>query len=78
MINYVCAKTVPDSTKLHLMKDPKSKFPRGSMPPDPPSLPHALHIDTYLPPLGQKTERNTVEYPLVSEERDSKQQLFIT
>ena len=38
------------------------------MPPDPPSLPHALHTDTYLPPnnpynliwvpLGQKPERN--------------------
>ena len=48
------------------------KFSRGSMPPDPPSLPHALHTDTYLPPpersiqshfvpLGQKAER----YPLV-------------
>ena len=28
MINYVCAKTGPDSTKLSLIKGPKSKFPR--------------------------------------------------
>ena len=26
-INYVCAKTVSDSTKLRLIKGPKSKFP---------------------------------------------------
>ena len=47
MVNYVCAKTVPDSTKL---KGPKSKFPQGSMPLDPPSLPHALHTNMSLPP----------------------------
>ena len=43
-------KKVPDSTKLHLLKDQKTKFRWGCMPPDPPSLPHALHTDTYLPP----------------------------
>ena len=69
MINYVCAKTVPDLTKLHLIKGPKSKFqnfPREHAP-DPPNLPHALHTNTYLPHtpynlilplLGQKAERN--------------------
>ena len=46
MVNYVCAKAVPDSTKL---KGPKSKFPQGSMPLDPPSLPHALHTNMSLP-----------------------------
>ena len=50
MVNYACAKKVPDSTKLRLLKGQKTKLPRGSMPPDPPSLPHALHTDTYLPP----------------------------
>ena len=48
MVN--CAKTVPDSTKLCLIKGPKSKFPWGSMPPDPSSLPHALHTNMCLPP----------------------------
>ena len=56
MVNYICAKTVPDSTKLRPIKGPKSKFSRGSMLPDPPSLSHALHMDTYLPPLGLKAE----------------------
>ena len=32
MVNYVCTKTVPDSTKLRLIKGPKSKFPRGACP----------------------------------------------
>ena len=32
------------------IKGQKTKFPQGSMPLDPPSLPHALHTDTYLPP----------------------------
>ena len=64
MINFVCAKTVPDSTKLRLKKGSKSKFPRGSMPPDPPSLPHACTqicacspknpYNLILPPLGKK------------------------
>ena len=31
-LNYVCMKTVPDSTKLWLIKSPKSKFPRGACP----------------------------------------------
>ena len=64
MVNYVCAKTVPDSTKLCLIKRPK--FPQGSMPPDPPSLPHALHTDTYIsannlilpPPWAKAEERD--------------------
>ena len=47
MVNYVCAKTVPDSTKLQWSK---IKISQGNMPPDPPCLPHALHTDTYLPP----------------------------
>ena len=68
MVNHVCAKTVPDST---IIKKSKIKISQGSMPPAPPSLPHALHTDMYLPPpppiihtisfcppLGQKTERN--------------------
>ena len=29
MVNYVCAKTVPDSTKVRLIKGPKLKFPGG-------------------------------------------------
>ena len=45
MVNYVCEKTVPDSTKLRLIK-----FPGGACPWAPPSLPHALDIHTYLPP----------------------------
>ena len=31
MVNYVCAKTVPDSIKLRLMKGPKIKIPQGNM-----------------------------------------------
>ena len=62
----VCAKTVPDSTKLRLIKGPKSKFPRGSKPPNPPSLPHActqicacppiIHTISFCPPspMGKK------------------------
>ena len=64
-VNYVGERTVPGSTRLWLIKGQKSKFSWGSMPPDPPSLPRALHMDTYLPhtisfcpPLGQKAERN--------------------
>ena len=39
------------SPRFHQIDSNKrSKFPRGSMPLDPPSLPHALHTDTYLPP----------------------------
>ena len=48
MVNYVCAKTVPDSAKLRVLK---IKISQGSMPPDPPSLLHALHTDMYLPPI---------------------------
>ena len=46
-IKSVCVKAVPDSTKLRLVK---VKNFQGSMHPDPHSLPHALHTDTYLPP----------------------------
>ena len=46
-IKSVCVKAVPDSTKLRLVK---VKNFQGNMPPDPHSLPHALHTDTYLPP----------------------------
>ena len=31
-------------------KRSRTKIFRGSMPPTPPSLPHVLHMDTYLPP----------------------------
>ena len=34
-INFVCVKTVQDSTKLYLIKGSKSKLPWGSMPLDP-------------------------------------------
>ena len=47
MVKSVCVKAVPDSTKLRLVK---VKNFQGNMPPDPHSLPHALHTDTYLPP----------------------------
>ena len=66
MVYYVCAKTVQDSTKLRVIKGPKPKFPRGACfrTPPPPSLPHALHLDTYLPhaisfcpPLGKKLKK---------------------
>ena len=48
MVNYVCAKTVP--ARFHQVVGPKSKFPGEHMPLDPPSLPYALHMDTYLAP----------------------------
>ena len=34
-MNYACAKKVPDSTKLRLVKGQKTKFPQGSMPQTP-------------------------------------------
>ena len=66
MLNYVCAKTVPDSTKLRLIKGPKSKFPCYVPNPlvchmlctrictCPPNNPNHL----ILPLVGQKAERN--------------------
>ena len=64
---------VRNSPRFHQIasdKRSKIKFPRGSMPPDPPTLPHVLYADTYLPPnnpysiilppLGEKSERNLV------------------
>ena len=53
MINYVCAKTVPDSTKLHLMRGPK--FPGGACP-QTPLVSHMLctwiaHIYILAPPI---------------------------
>ena len=47
----ICAKTVPDSTKLHLIK---SKFPGEACPQTshPPSLPYTVRTDVYLPPLS--------------------------
>ena len=42
-------KTVPDSTKLRLIKVPKSNFLEEHAL-EPPSFLHALHTDTYLPP----------------------------
>ena len=71
MVSYVCVKTVPDSTKLRLIKGPKSKFPQGSMPlillvchmlctqicvcPHP--LPPSNPYNLILPPLGQKVKK---------------------
>ena len=51
MVNYVCAKTVTDSTKLHLIKGPKTKFPGGAYP-QTPLASHMLctQICTCLPP----------------------------
>ena len=67
MVNYICAITVPDSTKLCLIKGPKSTFPGRACPQT--LVYHMLctYICTYppnnsdnliLPPLGQKAERN--------------------
>ena len=48
MVNYVCAKTVPDSTKVRLIKGPKLKFPGGggevvsTCPPPPPKAERIL------------------------------------
>ena len=53
MVNY-------EQSQIPMVQN--QNFP-GSMPPDPRSLPHALHMDTYLPPppiphqsLGDKKE----------------------
>ena len=66
MVNYVCAKTVPDSTKLYLIK---SKF-SGGAPPGSPYFttcfpyryvlapPIIYTISFCCPLLRQKTERN--------------------
>ena len=41
-----------NSPRFHqIASNNKMKISQGSMPPDPPSLPHALHTDTYLSPL---------------------------
>ena len=66
-------KTVPDSTKLRLMKGPKSKFPGGTCPQT--SLvrhmlctqictcPPIIHTISFCPPpLGQKAERKPAHY----------------
>ena len=50
MVNYICVKTVPESTKLRLIKG-QIKISRGSMPPDPCSLPHAAHGYIFAPPI---------------------------
>ena len=44
-VNYVCVKFYQIASNARS----KVKISRWSMPPDPPSLPHALHMDTYLP-----------------------------
>ena len=49
MVNYVCAKS-PRFHQIVSNKRSKNKISQGSMPLDPLSLPHALHMDTYLPP----------------------------
>ena len=49
-------KNSPRFHQIASNKRSKFKISQGSMPP---SLPHALHMDTYLPPpIGQKAERN--------------------
>ena len=66
MLNYACAKKVPDSTKLHLIKGQKTKFPQGSIPRTPlvchmlctrmrTCSPNNLY-NLIPPPLGQKAE----------------------
>ena len=75
MVNYVCVKTVPDSTKLRLIKGPKSKFPREASPQTPYFAtcfthgyilaPLIIHIISFYPPpptLGQKAERNLTNF----------------
>ena len=59
MVNFACAQKVPDSTKLRLIKGQKTKFLCGSMPPNPPSLPHAFYTDTYL---GKKLKETLTLY----------------
>ena len=68
MVNYICVKMVPDSTKLCLKKGPKSKIPRPRTPlichmlctqihTCPPPPPSTIHTISFCP-LGQKAERN--------------------
>ena len=62
----LCKKKVPDSTKLHLIKGQKTKFPQGSIPRTPlvchmlctrmrTCSPNNLY-NLIPPPLGQKAE----------------------
>ena len=66
MVNYICVKMVPDSTKLCLKKGPKSKIPRPRTPlvchmlctqihtcPPPPPPPQQS-IQSHFAPLGKK------------------------
>ena len=68
-VNYVCGKTVPESTKIHQIKCKKSKFSEGACP-RPPTLSCAKHTDITFslpptlslyhilpPPLTQKPEK---------------------
>ena len=63
-VTYVCTKTVPDSTKLWLIKGPKSNFPRGACPRTP-LVCHILctriRIAPPPPPLGKKL-KETLTY----------------
>ena len=61
MVNYAykCKKSV---TKLHLIKGQKTKFPGEHAS----SLPHALHTDTYLPPLPPLGKKLNPDYLHVS------------
>ena len=43
MVNYACAKKVPDSTKLRLLKGQKTNFPRGACPRTPLVCPCFAH-----------------------------------
>ena len=72
MVNYVCVKTVPDSTKFHLIKGPNQIFPRGACPRThllshmlctqiriclPPPI---IHTISFCPPLGKKLKETLV------------------
>ena len=50
MVNCLCENS-PRFHQIMSNKKSKIKISQGSIPPDPPSLLHALHTDTYLPPI---------------------------
>ena len=63
MVNYIYANTVQDSTKLHIIKDPKPKFPAGACLRTPPPTQFATRFahgyilapcNLILPTLGAK------------------------
>ena len=50
MVNCLCENS-PRFHQIMSNKKSKIKISQGNIPPDPPSLLHALHTDTYLPPI---------------------------